>query len=85
LTDANQTTVDRGQFVAANGTVPSSCNLKTTNTNGVVVVDLTGTITGTSKVQPDLSVMPYSNVTSTQLTNTVANSYGYIRFKTKIN
>jgi uncharacterized repeat protein (TIGR01451 family) len=86
LTDTanDATTVDRGQVIAANGTVPTGCNLKGTNTNGLVVVDLTGTITGNKKVQPDLNIMPHSNATSSQA-NTVTNSYGYIRFKTKVN
>ncbi len=81
LTDANTTTVDRGQFIATLTNAPTSCNLKGTNSNGVLVVDLTGT--GAS-VQPNLSIMPYSNATPTQA-NTVTSSYGYIRFKTKIN
>jgi uncharacterized repeat protein (TIGR01451 family) len=85
LTDtADASTIDRGQFIGTSGTVPTACNLKGTNSNGVVVVDLTGTITGGAKVQPDLSIMPRSNATSSQ-TNTIPNSYGYIRFKTKVN
>ncbi len=81
LTDANTPGVDRGQFIAKNSNVPTSCNLKGTNSNGVLVVDLTGT--GASN-QPDLSIMPHSNATPSQA-NTVTNSYGYIRFKTQVN
>jgi hypothetical protein len=29
--------------------------------------------------------MPHSNITTAQLTNTITNSYGYIRFKAKVN
>jgi uncharacterized repeat protein (TIGR01451 family) len=81
LTDANKTTVDRGQFIGTPSSAPTSCNLKNTSGNGVVVVDVTGT--GASS-QTNLSVMPHSNATSSQ-TNTVTNSYGYISFKTTVN
>jgi uncharacterized repeat protein (TIGR01451 family) len=82
LTDANLTSVDRGQFFAS-PTIPPNCNLKSsTNTNGVVVVDLTGS---GGSIQPNLSIMPHSNITTAQLTNTITNSYGYIRFKAKVN
>ncbi len=81
LTDANKTTVDRGQFIATPSNAPTSCNLKSTTGNGVVVIDVTGT--GAS-IQPSLSILPHSNASASQV-NTVTNSYGYIRFKTTVN
>jgi uncharacterized repeat protein (TIGR01451 family) len=81
LTDANETTVDRGQFINSPSNAPTSCNLKSTSGSGVVVIDITGT---GANIQPSLSVMPHSNATASQA-NTVTSSYGYIRFKTTVN
>ena len=82
LTDANDMTIDRGQFVASNDpnstTKTSGCNLSavsSTNPNGVVAIDLTGT-TG----NPTLLQMPSS--TSAGLP---ALSSGWFKFRTKVN
>jgi uncharacterized repeat protein (TIGR01451 family) len=82
LTDANDPTIDRGQFVASNdptsSTKTSGCNLaalSTTNPNGVVAIDLTGT-TGS----PALTTMP--SATSAGLP---ALSSGWFRFRTTVN
>jgi hypothetical protein len=63
---------DRGQVVVANDPLPGSCNFLIPNTNGTVIVDVTGTST------PILPTLINAKAPGT------ANSYGYIRFTTKI-
>jgi uncharacterized repeat protein (TIGR01451 family) len=82
LTDANDTSTDRGQFVASNdpnsSTKTSGCNLaaiSTTNPNGVIAIDITGT-TGS----PALTTMPGATSAGTP-----TNSSGWFRFRTKVN
>jgi uncharacterized repeat protein (TIGR01451 family) len=82
LTDANDTAIDRGQFVASNdpnsSSKTSSCNLaaiSTTNPNGVIAIDITGT-TGS----PTLVQMP-----SATSAGTPALSSGWFKFRTKVN
>ena len=71
LTDIQDST-DRGEFVIPTNPLPTNCNLSTpsTNSNGVVVIDITGT---NSPVLPQLleSTAP----------GTPNESYGFIRFK----
>jgi uncharacterized repeat protein (TIGR01451 family) len=43
LTSINDPTIDRSQFIAALGAVPTDCNLPGANDNGTTVLDLTGT------------------------------------------
>jgi uncharacterized repeat protein (TIGR01451 family) len=72
--------IDRGQFmVADNNPLPSTCNLPTgkTNNNGAIVVDVTG---GNGTGNPQLVKMPGATAPGTP-----SNSYGYIRFTTKVN
>ncbi|MCC5606585.1 GEVED domain-containing protein [Nostoc sp. CHAB 5834] len=60
---------DRGHFYTANESgIPSSCG---SNTNGAVVVKITRS--------PDLSNLPPANASGTP-----ANSYGFVRFRTKV-
>jgi uncharacterized repeat protein (TIGR01451 family) len=81
LTDADDTSTDRGQFVSASDpdlSKTSNCNLvalSTSNANGVVAIDITGT-TGS----PSLLQMP--NATSA---GTPAGSSGWFKFRTKVN
>lgn len=82
LSDANDPTIDRGQFVASNdlnsSTKTSGCNLaaiSATNPNGVVAIDLTGT-TGS----PTLNPMPGATSAGQP-----ALSYGWFRFRTRVN
>jgi uncharacterized repeat protein (TIGR01451 family) len=65
---------DRGQVVAANDPLPGSCNFLIPNTTGTVIVD----ITDTGATAPVLSALINAKAPGT------ANSYGYIRFTTKI-
>lgn len=64
---------DRGQMVAANESLPGSCNFSIPNVNGTAIVDITGTSA------PSLPTLPNAKVAGT------ANSYGFIRFTTKVN
>jgi uncharacterized repeat protein (TIGR01451 family) len=77
LTAANDVgpTGDRTELISA-GITPSNCNLSSTNDNGTLVVDLTGT-TGTG--DPALTDLPNSTGQGTP-----TNSYGYFRFVTKV-
>lgn len=75
LTAANDS-IDRTQFYAANTTVPTACKLKAANTNGTVDVPITGTA-GTGL--PNLAVVPGSNSAGTP-----SNSYGLVRFTTRV-
>jgi uncharacterized repeat protein (TIGR01451 family)/fimbrial isopeptide formation D2 family protein len=78
LTDASDSAIDRGQFVAPadpDATKTSHCHLSGTNLNGVVAIDLTGT-TGS----PTLDIMPSSTSAGQPPL-----SYGWFRFKTKVN
>ena len=81
LTDLNDPTIDRGQFVPANDpdlTKTKNCNLgaiSTTNSNGVIAINLTGT-TGS----PTLLQMP-----SATSAGSPALSSGWFRFRTKVN
>lgn len=80
LTDANDPSTDRGQFVSANDPDPSktsNCNigaLATSNTNGVVAIDITGA-TGS----PSLFQMP-----SATGAGTPAGSSGWFKFRTRV-
>lgn len=69
-------TSDRAQFISASGTVPTNCNLKATNDNGTLVIDVTGSAnTGV----PTLTALPGSTAQATP-----NDSYGYFRFITKV-
>jgi uncharacterized repeat protein (TIGR01451 family) len=71
--------IDRGQFIVAdNNPLPSTCNLPagTINNNGAIVIDVTGA-NGTGN--PALVKMPGATAPGTP-----SNSYGYIRFTTKV-
>jgi uncharacterized repeat protein (TIGR01451 family) len=76
LTNANDSS-DRTQFIAAGGSVPTNCNITSTNTDGVVVVDVTGAM-GTGN--PALTALP--GATGVGSPN---DSYGFFRFVTKVN
>lgn len=65
---------DRAQFIPAGGAVPSNCNLKSTNNNGTVMLDLTGT-----SGSPNLPNLPNSTGQGTP-----NQSYGFFRFVTKV-
>ena len=72
--------IDRGAFYATSASAPATCNLVPlgSNTdNGTVVVDITGT---GSTVQPTLTTVPSATAPGVPTT-----SYGFIRFKTKVN
>jgi uncharacterized repeat protein (TIGR01451 family) len=76
LTNSADTT-DRGQFIANSSNVPANCNLSTVNTSkGVIVIDLTGA-TGTGT--PNLVILPNSTNQAQPAT-----SYGYFRYRTKV-
>ena len=75
LTAASDTS-DRTEFIAAGGSVPADCNLKDTNNNGTLVVNVTGA-SGTGN--PTLTALPGS--TGPGAPN---NAYGLFRFKTRI-
>jgi parallel beta-helix repeat protein len=64
---------DRGQMLAANEPLPGSCNFSISNINGTAIVDITGTSA------PNLPTLLNAKVAGT------ANSYGFIRFTTKVN
>jgi hypothetical protein len=71
--------IDRGQFmVADNNPLPSTCNLPagTINNNGAIVVDVTGA-NGTGNP-------PLVKILGASAPGTPSNSYGYIRFTTKV-
>ncbi|MCY7366595.1 MAG: DUF11 domain-containing protein, partial [Chamaesiphon sp.] len=76
LTKGLDPTVDRAQLDTSTGTI-SNCPAPTISgtNNGTVVID----ITGTSSVQDTLISLPSATSPGT------ANSYGYFRFKTKVN
>jgi uncharacterized repeat protein (TIGR01451 family) len=76
LTRSLNTAVDRAQLDSSTGTIINcpAPSISGTN-NGTVVID----ITGTSSVQDTLLSLPAATAQGT------ANSYGYFRFKTKIN
>lgn len=73
LTSANDPLVDRTQLYSPGAAVPTTCNLTGTNTDGTVVLDLTGTA-GTGN--PAITNMPFA--TGQGLPN---NSYGYFRYR----
>ena len=76
LTSANDG-VDRTQLYAPNDTtVPASCNLKGTNTDGTLLLDLTG---AASTGNPAITAVPGS--TGQGAPN---DSYGLLRFKTTV-
>jgi uncharacterized repeat protein (TIGR01451 family) len=70
FTQASDT--DRGEIVAPGLPLPGSCNFKLENTNGTAIVDVTGTSS------PILSTLVNAKGPGT------ANSYGLIRFTTKV-
>jgi uncharacterized repeat protein (TIGR01451 family) len=77
LSDANDPTIDRGQFIPANDPDPartSNCNLPGANNNGVVAIDITGS------TNPTLDTMPGATSAGEP-----ALSYGWFRFRTKVN
>ncbi len=76
LTRSVNTGVDRAQLDSSTGAI-ANCPAPTINgiNNGTVVID----ITGTSSVQDTLLSLPAATIPG------AANSYGYFRFKTKIN
>ncbi len=69
--------IDRAQFMIGGNTPPASCNLASgmTNQNGTVVLDVTGVTS-----IPDLVKIPGATAPGTP-----SNSYGFIRFSTKVN
>jgi uncharacterized repeat protein (TIGR01451 family) len=71
--------IDRGQFLAANTTPPETCKLPSgaTNSNGTIIVDVTGNA-GTGN--PELTQLPGATAPGTP-----GESYGLIRFRTKVN
>jgi uncharacterized repeat protein (TIGR01451 family) len=77
LTSSVNTAVDRAQLDSSTGSI-ANCPAPTINgiNNGTVVIDITGT---GSTVQDNLPSLPGATGQGT------ANSYGYFRFKTKIN
>ncbi len=72
---------DRAQFYSSSTSAPASCNLiplaNGVADNGTLVIDITGT---GSTVQPDLTTIPSATAPGTPDT-----SYGFFRFKTKVN
>jgi uncharacterized repeat protein (TIGR01451 family) len=72
---------DRAQFYATGTTPPASCSLPAlpsgTADNGTLAIDVTGI---GSSVQPDLLALPGATGQGTPST-----SYGYFRFKAKVN
>jgi uncharacterized repeat protein (TIGR01451 family) len=72
LTNTDDPTTDRGQYIAVGGTFPTNCGL--TTTNPAIVVDLAGS-TGT----PSLTAVPFATGAGAPL-----NSYGFVRFTTKV-
>jgi uncharacterized repeat protein (TIGR01451 family) len=76
LTRSVNTAVDRAQLDSSTGSIANCPDPTISGTNnGTVVID----ITGTSSVQDTLLSLPAATGQGT------ANSYGYFRFKTKIN
>ncbi|MEH2325189.1 MAG: hypothetical protein V7K32_16840 [Nostoc sp.] len=73
LTSANDAG-DRAQLISGAGSVPANCYLKTANSNGTLVIDVTGN-TGA----PTLTTMPGSTGQGTP-----NDSYGFFRFVTKV-
>jgi uncharacterized repeat protein (TIGR01451 family) len=76
MNDAN----DRAQFYDTGVSPPASCNLSAlpiaTKDNGTLAIDITGT---GSSIQPNLTAIPGATGQGTP------NSYGFFRFKTKVN
>jgi uncharacterized repeat protein (TIGR01451 family) len=72
LTSANDL-VDRTQFYTPGAAVPTTCNLTGTNTDGTVVLDLTG---AASTGNPAITNIPFA--TGQGAPN---NSYGYFRYR----
>jgi trimeric autotransporter adhesin len=72
LTNTNDPTTDRGQYIAVGGTFPTNCGL--TTTNPAIVVDLAG-----SAGTPSLTAVPFATGAGAPL-----NSYGFVRFTTKV-
>jgi uncharacterized repeat protein (TIGR01451 family) len=75
LTSANDSG-DRAQLIPAGTAVDAKCNLKGTNDNGTLEIDITGT---GSTSQSDLTTVPGSTGKGTP-----DNSYGSIRFTTTV-
>jgi uncharacterized repeat protein (TIGR01451 family) len=84
LTDANDTSIDRGQFVPANDpdtTKTSNCNLAAlspTNPNGVIAIDITGTTGSLALPQMPTSTTPLAPGENPAY-------YGWFRFRTTVN
>jgi uncharacterized repeat protein (TIGR01451 family) len=76
LTSANDA-ADRTQLFSAGAAVPSNCNLTGANTNGTLLLDLTG---AASTGNPTITTMP--GATGPETPN---NSYGFFRFRTTVN
>jgi uncharacterized repeat protein (TIGR01451 family) len=76
LTNANDGS-DRTQFIAAGGSVSTNCNITGTNTDGTIVVDVTGAV-GTG--DPALTALPGAAGAGNP-----NDSYGFLRFMTKVN
>jgi uncharacterized repeat protein (TIGR01451 family) len=78
LTKDLNTAVDRAQLDMSTGTIVGCLNPSITGTNnGTVVIDITGT---GSSVQDNITLIPGATDRGIP-----TNSYGYFRFKTKIN
>jgi parallel beta-helix repeat protein len=75
LTNSDDPVIDRAQYISGSNGVPKTCNIHENKvTNGAVIVDLAGT-TG----EPSLTAVPFSTDVGTP-----NNSYGFIRFTTKV-
>jgi hypothetical protein len=78
LTKNLNTTLDRAQLDMSTGSIAGCINPTTIGTNnGTVVIDVTGVGSG---VQDNITTIPGSTAQATP-----TNSYGYFRFKTRIN
>jgi hypothetical protein len=76
LTNANDGS-DRTQFIAAGGAVPTNCNITAANTDGTLVVDITG---AAATGNPALVTMPGATAAGSP-----NDSYGFFRFITQVN
>jgi uncharacterized repeat protein (TIGR01451 family) len=76
LTNANDSS-DRTQFIAAGTAPPGNCNITAANTDGTLVVDITG---AAATGNPTLVTMPGATAAGSP-----NDSYGFFRFITQVN
>jgi uncharacterized repeat protein (TIGR01451 family) len=76
LTNANDSS-DRTQFIAAGTAPPGNCNITAANTDGTLVVDITG---AAATGNPALVTMPGATAAGSP-----NDSYGFFRFITQVN